>query len=122
MYLHCINLRKVKEKFVFFVFFYFSTKWAEKMKKTLLLNKLTLRGAILLGPPCTVIPPNARFLGLRKGPRVWKPRIWVHIYVVKVKKGAEPFSKVHFLGDFEVRCSQMDVLPTVLAPLLTALE
>ena len=52
MYLHCINLRKVKEKFVFFVFFYFSTKWAEKMKKTLLLNKLTLRGAILLGPPC----------------------------------------------------------------------
>ena len=61
--------------------------------------------------PCTVIPPNSRFLGLRKGPRVWKPRIWVHIYVVKVKKGAEPFSKVHFLGDFEVRCSQMDVLP-----------
>ena len=61
----------------------------------------------------TVIPPNSRFLGLRKGPRVWKPRIWVHIYVVKVKKGAEPFSKVHFLGDFEVRCSQMDVLPTV---------
>ena len=59
----------------------------------------------------TVIPPNSRFLGLRKGPRVWKPRIWVHIYVVKVKKGAEPFSKVHFLGDFEVRCSQMDVLP-----------
>ena len=49
----------------------------------------------------TVIPPNSRFLGLRKGPRVWKPRIWVHIYVVKVKKGAEPFSKVHFLGDFE---------------------
>ena len=55
----------------------------------------------------TVIPPNSRFLGLRKGPRVWKPRIWVHIYVVKVKKGAEPFSKVHFLGDFEVRCSQI---------------
>ena len=70
----------------------------------------------------TVIPPNSRFLGLRKGPRVWKPRIWVHIYVVKVKKGAEPFSKVHFLGDFEVRCSQMDVLPTVRAPFTTALE
>ena len=44
----------------------------------------------------------------------------MHIYVVKVKKGAEPFSKVHFLGDFEVRCSQMDVLPTVTAPIMDA--
>ena len=72
--------------------------------------EMSLRMVCLLGQN-TVIPPNSRFLGLRKGPRVWKPRIWVHIYVVKVKKGAEPFSKVHFLGDFEVRCSQMDVLP-----------
>ena len=52
-YLHCINLRNVKEKFILFVFSYFSTKRTEKMKKTFLLNKLTPRGAILLGPPCT---------------------------------------------------------------------
>ena len=55
MYLHCINLKKVKERFIFFGLYDFSTKRAEKMKKTCLLNKLAARGAILLGPTCTLL-------------------------------------------------------------------
>ena len=51
MYLHCINLRKVKEKFVLFVFFYFSTKWAEKIEENLITEHLSLGGPFFWAHP-----------------------------------------------------------------------
>ena len=44
MYLDSINLKRIKEKFLFFVFFDFSTKRAGKLKETGLLNKLITGG------------------------------------------------------------------------------
>ena len=54
MYLHCINLRKVKEKFVLFVFFYFSTKWAEKIEENLITEHLSLGGPFFWAHPVKV--------------------------------------------------------------------
>ena len=44
----------------------------------------------------TLNPPNSRFLGPRKWPRIWKSRIWSPFYVVKVEFGAKLFPKVPF--------------------------
>ena len=46
----------------------------------------------------TLSPPNSRFLGPWKWPRIWKSRIWSPFYIVKVIFGARPFLKVPYLG------------------------
>ena len=45
----------------------------------------------------TLIPPTLWFLGPRKWPRIWKPRTWRPLYVVKGANGTKIFPKVPFL-------------------------
>ena len=49
----------------------------------------------------TLSPPNSRFLGPRKWPRIWNSRIWSSFYIVNVIFGGQTFPKSTLFGIFK---------------------